>query len=144
MFKTYSFADVDVTVSHPNVGNYTLNGEGIGSIGVNMANDRTSHDVAADGTVMVSKIKTRNGSIPLSVQQTSSIHRWLLKWANYLEASPASEYAKTVLIVRSKSTGETTTCHGVTPQKISDKVYQAQGQNVSWNLMAADIQNDLV
>lgn len=144
MITTYSFQDVDLVLAHPNVGTYTISGEGVGSVGVNMANDRTAHDTAADGSVMITKIKTRSGILPLVVQQTSSANKWLQRWSNYLESAPASEWARTTAMIRSKSTGETINCNGVTPQKMADKMFQAQGQNVTWNLMAADIQSDLV
>lgn len=149
MFKTYSFQDVRATISHPNVGqstDFVITGEGVGSINVNMSNDRTAHDVAADGSVMISKILTKNGTIVITAQQTSSIHQWLLKWANYVcsEVTPASEYAKANLTIEADSTGETIDCSGVTPQKIADRVYQQQGQNVSWTLMAAKIETKLV
>jgi hypothetical protein len=93
---------------------------------------------------MITKIKTRSGTLPLVVQQTSSANKWLQKWANYLETASASEWATTTVMIRSKATGETINCNGVSPQKMADKLFQAQGQNVTWNLMAADIQSDLV
>lgn len=144
MFKTYSFQDTDISITHPNVGNMTASGEGVGSVAVNMANDKTVHDTAADGSVMVSKIKTRSGTIALAVQQSSGIHTFLVRWINYLESAPAAEWAGTVVTIRSKSTGETITAKGVSPQKSADKSYQAQGQTLTWNLMSADIQQDLV
>lgn len=144
MFRTYSFQDTDVSITHPDVGSMSASGEGIGSVAINMANDKTVHDTAADGSVMVSKIKTRSGTLALAVQQSSGIHTFLVRWINYLETAPASVWADTVVTVRSKSTGETITAKGVSPQKSADKSYQAQGQTITWNLMAADIQQDLV
>ena len=51
---TYSFSDVSLVLSHPSVGKCTITGEGVGSVTVSRANDLTQHDVAADGSVMVS------------------------------------------------------------------------------------------
>lgn len=141
---TYSFADVSFAQSHPKVGKYSVTGEGIGNINVSMTNDRTAHDVAADGSVMVSKIRARNGVITLLVQQTSSLNQWLLKWYNYLEAAPVDTYADTVIVIRAPHMGDLITAKGVTPQKLPDKPYQAQGQNVTWTLLAADIQQDVI
>ena len=144
MNTTYSFSDVSVTFSHPKVGQHIANGEGIGNLNVSMSNDRTSHDVAADGSVMVSKIRARNGLLAVAIQQTSSLHKWLQKWFNYLEAASTSEWADTTIIIRSPVMGETKTFTGVSPQKQADVPYQAQGQLVTWNLMATDIQQNVV
>ena len=144
MFRTYSFQDTDISIYSLAVGNFSASGEGVGSVAVTMANDRTVHEMAADGSVLVSKIKTRNGTIALMVQQTSGIHSFLTKLANYLETAPADQWATSVITIRSKSTGESITCKGISPQKTPDKSYQANGQNITWNLMSADIQHDLV
>ena len=142
--STYSFTDVSCTISHPNVGVFSLAGEGIGSINISMTNDRSAQDVAVDGSVMVSKIRARNGAITIAVQQTSSLNRWLTKWFNYLEAAPTDVWADTRLILRAPKMGDLITAIGVSPQKLPDKPYQAQGQNINWTLMAADIQQDVI
>lgn len=142
MTTTYSFEDVSVTLSHPAVGRYVATGQGIGSISVTMSNDRTVHDVSADGSVMVSKIRARNGQIAINIQQVSGLHAWLTKWFNYLEASGADTWADTVVTIRAPKMKQTKTALGVTPQKQSDVPYEAQGQRVTWNFMAADIQQD--
>lgn len=144
MNNVYSFSDVNVTISHPSVGQKILNGEGLGSISVNMANDKTIHDVAADGKVMVTKVNAENGAISVSIQQTSSLNTWLLKWYNYLKAAKGSEWAKTQITIRNTTLGELITATGVSPQKLADRPYQQQGQQVVWNLMAADIQQEAV
>jgi hypothetical protein len=141
---TYSFTDVSFSISHPGVGKYIASGEGIGNINISMTNDRTAHDVASDGSVMVSKIRARNGSLSLAVQQTSGLNRWLMKWYNYLETAPTSAWADTTIVIRCPRMGEQTTAIGVSPQKLPDKPYQAQGQNVNWALLAADIQQDVI
>lgn len=139
---TYSFVDVSVAISHPSVGKYLADGEGIGTINIARSNDVSAHDVAGDGSVMVSKIRVRNGSITFAIQQTSAFARWLTKWYNYLEAASTSEWADTKITVRAPKMGELTTLIGVSPQKFADKPYQANGQNVNWTLLAADIQTD--
>lgn len=144
MNTTYSFSDVSIIFRHPNVGQYIANGEGIGTLNISMSNDRTIHDVAADGSVMVSKIRARNGLLAVAIQQTSALHRWLQKWFNYLETAHTSKWADTTVIIRSPLTGEIKTLTGVSPQKQADAPYQAQGQMVTWNLMSADIQQNVV
>jgi glutamine cyclotransferase len=139
---TYSFLDVSVSISHPNVGTYSAVGEGIGSIAISRSNDVSAQDVSGDGSVMVSKIRARNGSISFTIQQTSGFNRWLNKWYNYLEGANTSVWADTKIIVRAPQMGKVTTLIGVSPQKFADEPYQAQGQNLTWALLAADIQTD--
>jgi hypothetical protein len=109
-----------------------------------MANDRTAHDVASDGSVMVSKIRAHNGAVSISVQQTSPINDWLLKWYNFVDGADASEWTDTKIIIRAPRMGRLVTCTGVSPQKLADLPYQAQGQNVIWSLMAADIRQVVI
>lgn len=142
MNSTYSFSDIGLTISHPSVGQYIMSGEGMGSINVTMTQDRTAHDIAADGSVMVSKIRARNGTIAISAQQTSKLHQWLTKWFNYLESASTNEWADTNIIIRAPKMGQTIIATYVSPQKLPDRPYQAQGQQLTWNLMAADIQQD--
>ena len=141
-YTVYSFDDVTMTISHPQIGQYVVRGAGIGSITTTMATDRTAHDISADGQVMVSKIRGRNGSHAIAVQQVSTLHKWLLKLYNYLEQATASHWANITIVIQANSMGETITSTGVSFQKLPDKPYQAQGQQVTWQLMAADIQQD--
>ncbi|MGD8188571.1 phage protein [Brevibacillus ginsengisoli] len=138
-YTTYSFADVSTVISHPAVGQFVATGAGLGTISISMSTDRSSHDVSADGSVMVSKIMGRNGNLTLSAQQTSDLHKWLLKLYNYLEKAPTSEWAAIKVTVRAPTMQDLIRATGVSIQKLPDKPYQAQGQQVSWVLMAADI-----
>lgn len=135
----YSFADVSLVISHPKVGKFTITGEGVGSVSISRANDMTQHDVAADGSIMVSKIVTDNGTIALAIQQTSAAHKWLKKWVDYLKVAPTSEWAKSTAILKNPAVGETISMSGVSPQKRADTAFQQAGQQVTWNLMAAKI-----
>ena len=143
MYTTYSFADVTVTFAHPAIGQYVANGQGIGSITTTMTTERTSHEVAADGSVMISKIKGRNGSHAIAVQQTSDLNKWLLKLYNYLETAPTDQWAGIAIVVRSPQMHDLITSTGVSFQKLPDRPYQAQGQQITWQLMSADIQQDV-
>lgn len=140
MAIVYSFADVSMVISHPSYGRYVANGAGIGSITTTMATDRTAHSVSADGSVMVSKIMGRNGSHAIEVQQISALNRWLLGLYNYLEYAPANEWADIAIVLRSPTMGDVITSNGVSFQKLPDKPYQSQGQQITWQLMSADIQ----
>lgn len=137
---TYSFADVEMVISHHSVGQQVITGAGMGSISVTMATERTVHDVAADGAIMVSKVPGDNGTIAIAIQQTSTMHKWLVHWMNYLKGAGTSEWADTSITVRSPVMGDLITASGVSPQKMADRSFQAQGQHVTWNLLCADIQ----
>lgn len=139
--STYSFLDLSGAIAHPLFGAFVFTGEGAGEVSVSMATERTAHDLAADGSVMVSKLAGRNGTITVSAQQTSDLHKWLLAWFNFLELADTSEWAKTAVTLRNTADGTSHFANGVSPQKVPDKPYQAQGQRVTWVLMAAEIIN---
>jgi hypothetical protein len=144
--NTYSFQDVNITLSHSLAGQYIANGEGVGSIGFNMTTDRTAHDVGADGKVMVSKIKAKNGTAILAIQQTSPLNKWLLKLFNTLSSDSTSPqaWAGIKIVMRAPNMGDLITATGVSFQKQADRGYKAQGEQVTWNLMCAEIQQDVI
>lgn len=141
---TYSFLDIVGAIHSDVVGDFIFTGQGTGSITISKATDRTAHDVAADGSVMVSKIAGNNGTITIEVQQTSPLHKWLQQWFNALWSAGTSEWAATTMLIRNTSTGGSHTLTGVSPQKEGDTPYQSQGTRITWTLMAADISNDPV
>lgn len=139
MYNTYSFEDVTVSCNHPSVGAWTSTGAGIGTISIAMSGERTAQDVAADGVTMVSKIIAKNGTIAISVQQTSEFHKQLLRWYNYIDTARASEWASMNVTIKSNNLNDETICTGVAPQKLPDRGYASQGAHVTWTLMAAEI-----
>lgn len=135
---TYSFDDVECVFSHPGVGQYIVNGKGVGSISVTMSTDKTSHDVAADGSVMVSKIPGDNAAIDIELQQTSAMHKWLTNYYNFVLLAPASLWAGASITIRDKVGGSLISAFDVSPLKKADKPYQAQGQRVTWPFLSAN------
>jgi hypothetical protein len=141
-YTTYSFSDVTCSFSHENVGSKSTTGTGVGSITISPSTTRTVHEVSADGNVMVSKVAGKNGTVSISVQQTSEVHQWLLNsWYNYIDSSDAStaDWAAMNITVKNSNFDEISTCTGVSPEKVADLPYQAQGSMITWNLMAAEI-----
>lgn len=138
-YNTYSFEDVTCSFSHPSVGAASSTGAGVGTISVSMTTDKTVHDLAADGTVMISKIAGKNGTVAITLQQTSELHKFFVKWYNYVDNSPAAEWASMNITIKSNNLGDSTVCTGVSPQKLADRPYQAQGQQITWNFMSAEI-----
>lgn len=139
MTSVYSFADVSLVLSHPNVGQCVLTGQGLGSVAISRTNDNSQHDVAADGSVMVSKILSKNGVMQIAIQQTSEAQAWLKKWYAYLMNAPTSEWARTNAVLKNPSANETFNMSGVSPQKRPDATFQQTGQQVTWGMMCAEI-----
>lgn len=138
--NTYSFTDIDAVISHPSYGQYSLQGEGMGDFTVTKTTERSSQDVAADGTIMTSKIAGNNGTVTINAQQTSTLHNWLQGLFNYLVAAPTDEWAQISLTIRAPKLKKTDYCTGGCFQKEGDEGFQSQGQRISWPLMFADIQ----
>lgn len=137
---TYSFEDTSVTIQHPDLGAYSAYGTGIGTLAVAYANDITTHDVAADLAVVVSKSAKKNGTVTFEILQSSDFNSWLKKFYNYVVSAAPSRFALATIIIKNNSTGDTFTCTGVSPQKAADAHYQSQSQNRSWPMMAANIE----
>lgn len=144
--KVYSFKDLSGAFSDPLAGDFQFAGQiGMGQITVTMATERTSHDTAADGTVMPSYIAGDSGTISIEIQQTSELQSFLLAWFNgaktLADQGDLSGWASAKLTLRSLQDGTQHLCRGLSPLKIPDHPYAAQGQKLTWMLMCADIQN---
>ena len=145
---TYSFKDLTGAFVHPLAGTYILGGGnvGLGQITISMTQDRTVQDVAADGSVMVSYIPGDNGMCSIEVQQTSDLHDFLVSWFNLCKTAAdlgdVSSWASATVSFRNVLDGSVHTLIGVSPGKMPDKVYQAQGQKITWTLPAAQVINE--
>ena len=140
---TYSFLDLSGALNHPDLGSYTFTGQGVGSVTVTYSTEKSGHNVAADGIVMVSKIAGFNGAISIACQQTSAVHKWLLKAFNTLYDLETSKWAAMTATLRNTSDGTSHVVTGISFGKVPDKPYAAQGGLVTWNLMAADVRSDV-
>lgn len=138
--ETYSFEDCILNLAFPR-GSMVLTGKGIGDMTVQMAQERSVMEAAADGNVMISKVAGNHGSLSLNIQQTSDAHKFLLQQFNALVAGPPSIWAQGAGILRCLSDSTTHTFAGMCFQKLGDKPYQKQGQNVQWVILCGDIQS---
>lgn len=144
--STYAFTSVVGAFTHPDAGEYIFQGqEGVKQMTVANATDRTVHDTAADGAVMVSAVEGASGSLDIECQQTSSLHLFLKSWANLVftlaSAGDATDFAAAAIRIQNIVTGESHTLTGVSPTKIPDQPYGSTGANVTWRLMAANVVN---
>lgn len=138
--STFSFTDIDATISHPSYGSYSIQGEGIGDMSITKLTDRSVHDVAADGSIMTSKIAGNNGNVTINAQQTSTLHNFLQGMFNYLWGASTDEWAKISLTIRAPKMQKTYYCTGGAFVKEPDEQFQSQGQKLPWVLLFNDIQ----
>lgn len=142
--QTYSFQDVTCTFVHTSsIGSKTTTGQGVGSISVAMANDLTTHELAADGTVQTSRTCAVNGTIAVSILQSSDLHGILLKWYNHIRLpDKIGEWSTMEITIKSKGLGDTIKCTGVAPQKAPDIGFEAQAKQITWNFLSEEITHD--
>lgn len=146
MASTYSYKSIVGAFSHPDAGVFPFQGqEGVKQITVSNANDRTAHDRAADGLIMVSYVPGADGAVTIEMQQNSSLHQFLLEWANGVftqaDQGNAANFAAAAVRIQDLLSGDSHTLTGVSPTKIPDKPYADRGGNVTWVLMAAQVVN---
>ena len=138
--STYSFADTNLVLSHPSLGQITLTGEGCGNIRVSRAQDASQNDVANDGSVMTSKISVKYGTLSFDAQQTSPASQTLQKWYDYLENAPSREWAQMTGRLENTETGEAVKAmNGGSFQKMPDINMTDKGQNRSWTILFQEI-----
>jgi len=140
-YTTYSFLDLSGALVHPSLGAYIFTGQGVGQVTVTMTQERTAHSLGADGTVMVSKMAGHNGQVTIQCQQTSNVHKWLTAAENAVYIADTDQWASMTATLRNTSDGTTHIITGMSFGKVPDKVYQAEGQMVTWTLWAANIQS---
>ena len=138
---TYSFEDVTGAMAHPLLGAYTFDGKGCHDITITMSEDMTKHDRAADGSIMVTKMKGEPGKLSLTVQQTSIMHKWLLGAYQAVKVADSSNWASMAATIRCVADGTSHILTGGSFTKIPEKKYTAEGQQVTWEFMFADIQS---
>jgi hypothetical protein len=143
MATTYSYKALVGSFTDPDVGIYLFQGqEGIKHLVIGNTVDRTVHDVAADGTVMISYVSGAPAYLDIECQQNSSLQEFLVDWANtkYTEGElgDLTTYAAASIFFTDTISGATHILTGVAPLKIPDKSYGPTGGSVTWKLMAAN------
>ncbi|GHU70617.1 hypothetical protein FACS1894184_16310 [Clostridia bacterium] len=142
-YNTYSFSELSFVLAHPVVGQMQCMGESIGSVSVPRANDYSAHLVAHDGSVMTTKIVTRNGSLSFTVHQDCRLNYWLWDAFNHLEQAYADpEWAEWSGRIENQTTHEVTTFSNASIQKPPDISYQQQGQDVTWTFLCGIVNTE--
>jgi hypothetical protein len=142
--STYAFKAVVGSFFDPDVGAFPFQGQqGVKQITITNATERTAHDTAADGTIMVSYVSGASGSCDIETQQTSALHQFLVNWANVKftqsENMDAARFAGAAIKVIDTINGAIHTLTGCSPAKIPDKPYGPAGGFVTWRIMAANV-----
>jgi hypothetical protein len=142
--SSYAYKSIVGAFTDPDAGTFPFQGqEGVKHITIVNATDRTVHDTAADGTIMVSYVSGASGSCDIETQQNSSLHEFLVMWANIKftqsENGGGASFASAAIRVQDLINGAVHTLTGVSPLKIPDKNYAAAGGFVTWKLMAANV-----
>jgi|SRR5882762_9032323 len=140
---TYSFKDLSGSFQTPFDTLIFAGQIGLGTITVTNATDHTIHDLSADGTIMPSFVPGDGGTVTIECQQTSIIHKFLLDWLNQSKTNSMlgdiSGWASSILFLRNILDGSVHNVTGISPLKVPDKVYAAQGGKIVWTLSAADV-----
>lgn len=140
-YNTYSFNDIIAVFGFSGFPTYPLNGQGLGEIAISYINANTAHELAADGTVMITKVFADNGNITVTCQQTSPLHHFFKQVYNFLSVGASALWAANYITISSPAgTFDSITCAGMSFTKRADQPYQQQGQMVSWPFMSANIQ----
>lgn len=147
--RTYSFKDTSGALTDPDAGAFLFAGQiGLHQFHIAMNTEKTVHDKAADGSIMVTYISGDNGQVAIEMQQTCSLNAFLLNMYNLkkvaADAGAVDSWASTAITLRNAVDGSVHVMTGVSPSKVPDKIYAEQGQRLVWTLMCADIQSVIV
>ena len=139
-YNIYSLPDCRTVLYHPDVGTANLHQCGHGRITVSAAGDPTSHTVAADGYIVVNRLKSTNGTITLEIPQNSLGDWFLRQWAKWQKnCQDPSWIALGTLTIQGAAGGFSVVCTGVTMQKVPDRVFDRTGTNLTCTLLATTI-----
>lgn len=142
---TYSFKDLTGAFVSPAVGAPLVLGGQQGADSIVVSND-TQHgtkETAADGLVMPIFVAGDGGTVTITCQQTSFIHKYLLGWLNILKTAAMNDdvtnWANSSMLIRNTVDGSAHEINGILPNKIPDKTYAAQGTKITWTLECCNI-----
>lgn len=144
--EVYSFQDFTLTLTQPDFARLSTAGQGIGSVSVSYAVDSyTDVNVASDGTTVFSKIKQDNGTLSITMQQTSSLHKNLVKRFNALYfTDDTSVWASMNGVLKNKSTGEQKILKNIAFTKIPENQNGRTVQDVTWEFEVGYISSNII
>jgi hypothetical protein len=147
VLATYSYKDITGSFQGPAV-NIMFGGgatSGINKMMVRMSTERTVEKTGADGTVMPSSIAGDSGEIEIECLQNGTAHQQFVAWLNALitgaNTGDVTQWASTNCYIKSQITGNYHNCQGVSPTKLPDVPYEAEGSTITWLFKCANIIN---
>ena len=139
MFSVYSLADVNLAITNPGVGNFTLGEAGGGRITISRGGDMSSATPTATGYVVLNKLVSKNGTINLEIPTNSDADIYLRKWIKYLKNCSTNDYVATTMTLKDNAANRTLTMSGVVPQKEPDENYDQTAGNRQYVLIFAEM-----
>lgn len=144
--QSYSFKDLAAVLNHPLAGPFVIQGQlGLGHVTVDPSSEHTTHDVSADGNVLISITPGDNAVVTFEMQQNSSLHRYFLNWWNAVNAAMQNgdmdNAANLTVTLRNTVTGTSHRALGGSPPKVPGTPYGPQAARISWPIPFGDVQN---
>ena len=145
--EVYSFQDFTLTLKQDGFADLSTVGQGIGEVTVSYATDsfNDASNIASDGIIVFSKIKQDNGLLSITMQQTSSLHKNLIKRFNALYfTEDTSIWASMNGVLKNKSTGEQKILKNIAFHKIPDNQNQRTVQMVTWEFDVGYLSTNII
>jgi hypothetical protein len=142
--STYSFQDVQASISGPG-GNFQLgHGVGVAEEGITIADsgERTTMTIGADGKGMQSLHADNSGKVTVRLQKTSPVNAQLEQMFNTQKQSSAS-WGQNVITVSDVARGDFIVATEVAFLKRPDLVYAKDANMLEWEFVAVDIDRKL-
>jgi structural protein KPP10_ORF10 len=140
MSQTYSFKDVSASINGP-TGSANLGyGAAIADEGItiDMAGDKETMHIGADGTPMHSLHADKSGTVTVRCLKTSPTNAILQAMYDAQQVS-STLWAQNVIIVRENESGDITTCSSVGFKKKANLKYGKEADIVEWPFNAGQI-----
>lgn len=141
----YSFQDFTLTLEQEGYPTLSTVGQGIGDASVSYTDEKNEAQVASDGVTVFSKIRSDVGGLSVSMQQTSSLHKLLIKRFNDLYyTNDTTDWASMNGILKNKSTGEQKVLKGIAFKKIPDNAHGRTAAMVTWEFDVAYVSTNII
>ena len=135
----YSFKGSTGVIAHPIAGTFLFQGQiGLGQITFSKETTRAVNNTTSDGYVLTNFIIGNSGKIMIETIQTGALHSYLLGMSNDIDTALTNgdlTNALTAVLSFKAQDGSLHEAFGVTIEKQPDKVYAAQGANITWTLL---------
>ncbi|ODT97399.1 MAG: hypothetical protein ABS82_00130 [Rhodanobacter sp. SCN 67-45] len=141
MSDTYSFLNVQATIVGPGGAFNIGQGAGIAEEGITieMAGDKGTMTIGADGTGMHSLHADKSGTVTVRLLKTSPQNAKLMAMYD-LQTVDSRLYGQNVITITDTGSNDSTGCRGVGFKKKPSIVYAKEGQMMEWafNAIAID------